>query len=155
MIELWLADSAEAVDRAVAQVLDLCRQCAFRPQRLDEVATAVREALRNAVEHGSPGRLEPPIRLTADGCDGSVVVEISDAGRGLRNVPPVPDLARQIEGLDPVAGWGFYLIRCFASEITCVRRDREGHTMRLRFDAATPATAVRPRLLGKADDVTE
>jgi serine/threonine-protein kinase RsbW len=155
MIELRLADTTDAIDRATARVLDLCGQCAFGKQRLDEVATAVTEALRNAVEHGNGGRAGPAVRLAASAQGATVTVEIRDPGEGLCHIPPVPDLGRQIRGRGPVSGWGFYLMRCFSSEIVSISRGTAGHTLRLRFDAAPPPAPVQPTILRGDDAVQE
>jgi serine/threonine-protein kinase RsbW len=150
MIDLRLENTPDAIEQAAARVRELGVECGFNPRRLDEVGTAVREALCNAREHGNRGSADPPVRLTAEARGGTVLVEIRDSGEGLRMTPPVPDLLRQIQGRGPVTGWGFFLVRCFASEVVSKRSRAAGHTLRLRFDAAPPAAPVEPAIEGES-----
>jgi anti-sigma regulatory factor (Ser/Thr protein kinase) len=145
--ELRLAGDTRSARRLSAFVLKLCVGRRFSAVRTEEVQTAVSEAFSNASRHGHAGRPELPIPVRAWEEGDALVVEVSDAGSGIREVPAVPDLSRKIAGQERPAGWGVYLMCSFATEVTFTCRRPAGHAVRLRFDSEAPVLPVVPRIL--------
>jgi len=143
-MELSLTGTDDAILRAARHVVELGGELGFPEERRNEIQTAVVEALTNAATHGNEDH-EAPVRLTANIEGGSLLVEILDAGSGLSEIPPLPDLERKLEGLDPPQGWGVYLMRSFASEIEYALDPERGHIVKLKFDEESPGTLVEPR----------
>jgi anti-sigma regulatory factor (Ser/Thr protein kinase) len=143
-MELSLPGSDDAILRAARHVAELCGDLDFTESRRNEVQTALVEALSNAAIHGN--RRKTPVRVRAELREGSLVVEVLDVGPGLPELPPLPDLAKKLEGKDPPGGWGLYLMRSFASEIRFLVDPDDGHVVRLRFEAESPPSPVEPRI---------
>jgi serine/threonine-protein kinase RsbW len=145
MINIPVGGHSRHFRSAVADLRAICVRCAFSRERCDEVLTAVHEALSNAVEHGSRDRRTGSIRMISRIEQGAVLVDIQDPGVGPVMVNPIPNLDAQIHGRERVAGWGLFLIRCFASEVVFTRGP-SGHTLHLRFGASAPPSPVEPIL---------
>ena len=112
---------AEAVD-----VLDLM------PSRLDDLRTAVAEAVMNAVEHGNAGRDDLPVEVRVTAGDDTVVVEVTDhgAGEALPDTVAEPDLDAKLRGEQSPRGWGLFLIRELIDDLQ-VHPNGAGHTISL------------------------
>lgn len=91
---------------------------------------AMTEVLNNIVEHGyagEPGMIEVVIRPLQDGLH----CVVTDRGRPMPGgLPPGGDLPEASKGNLPEGGFGWFLIRCLAQDITYVR---QGATNRLAF----------------------
>ena len=144
-MELSLPGTDDAILRAARHVVELAGELGFPEERRNEIQTAVVEALTNAAIHGNENHATP-VRLTAEIDGDSLRVEIVDAGSGLSEIPPLPDLERKLEGLDPPQGWGIYLMRSFASEIDYALDPERGHIVKLKFDEESPGALVEPRI---------
>jgi anti-sigma regulatory factor (Ser/Thr protein kinase) len=147
MAKFQLTGGEESIDRALRQVKKLSACLGFTAVRIQEVTTAVREALANAVQHGNRGRTTATVRFFAWEAQGALLVEIRDAGSGLERMPSAPDLGKQILGLEPVAGWGLHLMCTLASEVRFVHKGRAGHAV--RFEAQTPPHRVQPMIISE------
>jgi anti-sigma regulatory factor (Ser/Thr protein kinase) len=105
------------------QVSRAAGQCGLPGAQIDDFAIAVNEIMTNAVRHGGGcGKL----RLW---CDGQLLCEIADAGRGFpataymhRTSPPVPS---------PLGGMGLWLAQQVTAELA-IRSGTAGSTVRLR-----------------------
>ncbi|MFN3293601.1 MAG: ATP-binding protein [Gemmobacter sp.] len=91
---------------------------------------ALTEVLNNIVEHGyagEPGLIEVVIRPLQDGLH----CVVTDRGRPMPGgVPPGAELPAASGGDLPEGGFGWFLIRCLAQDITYVRH---GAANRLAF----------------------
>ena len=115
-----------------------------------EIKTAIIEAIYNAWCYGSGGSSELPIRIRAATEVDALVVEVEDQGPGITAIPPLPDLSRKIAGIEKATGWGIYLMRSYASEVTYIVGTGSGCTVRLRFAKSSPATPVEPGIVTKS-----
>jgi serine phosphatase RsbU (regulator of sigma subunit)/anti-sigma regulatory factor (Ser/Thr protein kinase) len=111
-----------AMDRVAEAVapLDLA------PDRLERLKTAVSEAAMNAIEHGSQGRPEVPIRVHVTATDEALRVRIADLGLG-GEIPlgtsEVPDLEAKLAGEQTPRGWGLFLIEQMVDELGVEQTD--------------------------------
>ncbi|HYM83071.1 MAG TPA: SpoIIE family protein phosphatase [Candidatus Dormibacteraeota bacterium] len=96
---------------AMERVTEAVGPLDLEPPRLERLRTAVSEATMNAIEYGSQGRPEVPVRVLVTASDRALVVRITDAGLG---GPPgqaeQPDLDAKLAGLQKPRGWGLFLI---------------------------------------------
>jgi serine phosphatase RsbU (regulator of sigma subunit)/anti-sigma regulatory factor (Ser/Thr protein kinase) len=111
-----------AMDRVAEAVapLDLA------PDRLERLKTAVSEAAMNAIEHGSQGRPEVPIRVHVTTTDESLRVRIADLGLGGAiplGTSEVPDLEAKLAGEQTPRGWGLFLIEQMVDEMGVEQTD--------------------------------
>jgi serine phosphatase RsbU (regulator of sigma subunit)/anti-sigma regulatory factor (Ser/Thr protein kinase) len=111
-----------AMDRVAEAVapLDLA------PDRLERLKTAVSEAAMNAIEHGSQGRPDVPIRVHVTATDESLRVRIADLGLGGAipvGTSEVPDLEAKLAGEQTPRGWGLFLIEQMVDEIGVEQTD--------------------------------
>ena len=119
----------------------------FSVVRAEEVRTAVSEAFSNALRHGHGGRPDLPILVRAWEDAEALMVEVQDGGRGIREVPSLPDLPRKMAGQERPSGWGVSLMRSFATEVTFMICRPTGHLVRLRFEPEAPNFPVSPTIL--------
>lgn len=147
MHELSLIGDERSEETVVRVVTELCRAAGFGPTRIQEVRTALSEAFSNAVNHGNSGNQQLPVAMRAWPDGSGIVVEIHDQGTGLREIPPIPDLSAKISGRDRPRGWGVFLLRTFASEVTFVVKHPAGYLVRMRFDVEAPEVPTLPILI--------
>ena len=116
--------TAQAADNAMNDVLLVLAEARCACGDLDEVRLALREALNNAVRHGS--RLDPRkrVQLTCryDGKNGLELV-VRDEGGGF-DPAKVPD-PTQPENLERFSGRGIYMIRQVMDKVEFRDRGRE------------------------------
>lgn len=142
--------SEPGVERDVAErVAAAAAPLGLAGERLEQLKTAVAEAVMNAVEHGNQGRAELPVAIrvsavaAADGTKG-IEVAVTDQG-GKRPIPEAeePDLDAKLAGLQAPRGWGLFLIRNMVDELRSTA-DGPRHTVHLVMRLAPPA-AAKPR----------
>ena len=139
MLDLTLNGSGDSLHAGIEAVAGLCRHSGFDEDRIDEVATALGEALTNAWQYGNSRRDELHIGLKAFRAQDSVIVEVKDSGNGFDVIPPFPDLAKKLAGEERPTGWGVFLMRVLASEVSFFTERGGMHRVRMRFDRARPA----------------
>lgn len=119
----------DAIERALEDIVTSLRQSRCACGDLDEVRLALREALNNAVRHGS--RLNPRKRIhvtcRCNPQDG-LWVRVRDEGGGF-NPAQVPDPTAP-ENLERFSGRGLYMIRKLMDEVQFRDRGREIHMRR-------------------------
>ncbi len=105
------------------------------PRRLDNLRTAVAEAVMNAVEHGNAGRADLTVSVRVAASDRDVVVEVTDQGAGdpLPDTVVEPDLDAKLRGAQSPRGWGLFLIRELLDDLQIQRTDG-GNTVSLVLD---------------------
>jgi anti-sigma regulatory factor (Ser/Thr protein kinase) len=115
----------ERVAAAVAK-LDL-----LPADRLEELKTAVAEAVMNAAEHGNRHRADLPVAVRVAASAAQLEVSITDQG-GDRPIPDAaePDLDAKLAGEQSPRGWGLFLIRNMVDELR-TSSDGAHHTIHL------------------------
>jgi serine phosphatase RsbU (regulator of sigma subunit)/anti-sigma regulatory factor (Ser/Thr protein kinase) len=117
---------------AMERVADTVGTIGVEPTRLDNLCTAVAEAVMNAVEHGNAGRADLPVDVRVMASDDAIVVKITDHGAG-EPVPDSlsePDLAAKLRGEQSPRGWGLFLIRELLDDLR-IEPNEVGHTVSL------------------------
>ncbi len=111
---------------AMDQVAEAVASLELPAERLERLKTAVSEAAMNAIEHGSQGRPEIPIRVHVTVTDESLRVRIADLGLG-GEIPlgtsEVPDLEAKLAGEQTPRGWGLFLIEQMVDELGVEQTD--------------------------------
>ena len=90
----------------------------FGAERVEDIKTAVSEAVLNAIEHGLSGNASETVLIRFfRGSDG-VRVTVSSKGRMFRFPADKPNIQEKIEGRSRPRGWGLYLIRELADRVS-------------------------------------
>ena len=129
VLELPAVSGFEKVAMAAAERLAL--DTGFSEDRAADLRIAIGEACANAIEHGARGTGEERIAIAFSVAADSVEVEVKDSGDGLAEKPPVPNLAKKLNGEDPSArGWGFHIIRNLVDEAS-IENEGSGAVVRM------------------------
>ncbi len=146
VIDEFSVPSETGNERTVIERLaDPIARLGIEPSRLERLKTAVAEAVMNAIEHGNKQRQDVPVdvRATTDG--EHIRISITDRGGGSELPDPeTPDLEAKLAGAQTPRGWGLFLIKNMADEMS-VSTDGKHHTVTLTFalkGAADEHTAV-------------
>ncbi len=103
----------------------------FSGERIEDIKTAVNEACLNAVEHaGGASAGEILVRLKAEP-DGALI-EVINRGKVPALPDTNPDIRKKIGGKERPRGWGVYLMKKLADEVTFASK-RGVTTVTLRF----------------------
>jgi len=99
-------------------------------EELNDIKTAVSEAVTNAIIHAYPDKIGT-VRITVQLFDGGVDIAIKDAGRG------IPDIKQAMEPLfttggDDRSGLGFTVMQSLMDKLRVVSRVGKGTTVRMR-----------------------
>ncbi len=115
---------------AMERVAEVVAPVGLPTARLERLKTAVSETAMNAIEYGSQGSPDVPVRIRVDRSPTSLEVRIADAGLGGAVPDPeeaeVPDLDAKLAGLQKPRGWGLFLIQQMVDRVEVVREgDRQ------------------------------
>ncbi len=123
----WSIASAPGNEReAIERVASIVEPLSLPPARLENLKTAVAEAVMNAMEHGNDYQLDKPVTLQVLACENALAVRICDAGGASSFAEPeLPDIEAKLAGLQSPRGWGLFLIEQLVDEM---RVTNEGHT---------------------------
>ncbi len=95
---------------AVAKLLGL------RPERIEDLKTAVAEACINAIEHGNRLNEKLSVGVILSASDDILEVKVIDDGKGIRSLPPRPNIDRKMHGEEDPRGMGMFLIQALVDE---------------------------------------
>jgi serine phosphatase RsbU (regulator of sigma subunit)/anti-sigma regulatory factor (Ser/Thr protein kinase) len=85
--------------------------------KLENLNTAVIEAVRNAIHHGNHNRPELPVTITIRNNDEKLSITVTDSGSDPLPEPPIPDLQAKLSGKQSPFGWGLFLIQQLVDEM--------------------------------------
>jgi serine/threonine-protein kinase RsbW len=109
----------------------MVRQLDLLPARLEQLRTAVAEAVLNAMEHGNQYRPGLPVAVRVVVSEEALMVRVIDQGvDGPIAHPPEPDLMAKLAGKQPARGWGLFLIKRLADDMRLISCEGE-HTVEL------------------------
>ncbi len=122
---------------AMERVAEVIRPLNLEAARLERLKTAISETAMNAIEYGSQGNPEVPVRVRVERHPDLLQVRIADAALGGAAPDPseaeVPDLDAKLAGLQKPRGWGLFLIQQMVDRVEIVRED-ERQTVVLTLD---------------------
>lgn len=128
----WAIDSQPGNEReAIERVRHALREVLLRPQRFEDLMTAVGEATMNAMEHGNGYQSGVPVQVEALVATSAVIVRITDQGGPFTLAEAQePDLEAKLLGLQSPRGWGLFLIERLVDEARVINQGDE-HTIAL------------------------
>ena len=99
----------EKIPRAAVEVV--ARKMGFAPERVEDLKTAISEAVGNAIEHGNQKSADARVLVELTVQPGALIMRVID--RGLQ---PIPDIAVERIFPDDNRGWGLQWIKDFTDE---------------------------------------
>ncbi|MEM7028041.1 MAG: ATP-binding protein [Chloroflexota bacterium] len=97
--------------KVISQIASLASQIAFPPAKIDDLRTALGEAIINAIEHGNGFLEECPVTILVEHSKQSLIIEVRDTAK-----VPIPKVPLTHLPRDDHRGWGLPLIQYLADE---------------------------------------
>jgi serine/threonine-protein kinase RsbW len=115
-VELRLPSRLGYEKVAMSTAASTAKLVGFRPERIEDLKTAVAEACINAIEHGNRlnEKLSVVVILSAD--DEVLEIKVMDDGKGMNALPTKPDIDRKMHGEEDPRGMGMFLIQALVDE---------------------------------------
>lgn len=118
----WSVASQPGNEReAMERVAEAVSSLSLPPERLNNLKTAVAEAVMNAMEHGNRYQADKMVDLQVFASASTVTIHISNPDDG-GLVPDLdaittPDLSAKLAGLQEPRGWGLFLIKSLVDDL--------------------------------------
>lgn len=106
---------------AMSTAAAVAKLMGFKDDRVDDLKTAVAEACINAIEHGNLLNEALSVGVVLSTVDDTLEVKVIDDGKGLKSLPPKPDIDRKIHGEEDPRGMGMFLIQALVDEAEWVK----------------------------------
>ena len=116
---------AMASSEAFAKILG------FSTERVEDLKTAIAEAVINAIQHGNKGRPEAVVTTILDFYNDAMHISVIDEGVGIQDIPPKPDINRIMTNLDSPIGFGLFLIQALSDTVELNADSSEGHCLKM------------------------
>jgi serine/threonine-protein kinase RsbW len=101
---------------AMSTAASVAKLMGFREDRIEDLKTAVAEACINAIEHGNRLNEGLSVGVVLSAGEDSLEVKVIDDGKGLKSLPPKPDIERKMHGEEDPRGMGMFLIQALVDE---------------------------------------
>jgi serine/threonine-protein kinase RsbW len=101
---------------AMSTAASVAKLMGFREDRIEDLKTAVAEACINAMEHGNRLNEGLQVGMLLSAGEDSLEVKVLDDGKGLKSLPPKPDIDKKIHGEEDPRGMGMFLIQALVDE---------------------------------------
>ncbi len=106
---------------AMSTAAAVAKLMGFKEDRIEDLKTAVAEACINAIEHGNRLNESLSVGVVLSAGGDSLEVKVIDDGKGLRTLPPKPNIDRKIHGEEDPRGMGMFLIQALVDEAEWVK----------------------------------
>jgi serine/threonine-protein kinase RsbW len=106
---------------AMSTAAAVAKLMGFPDARIEDLKTAVAEACINAIEHGNLLNEALSVGVVLSTVDDTLEVKVIDDGKGLKTLPPKPDIDRKIHGEEDPRGMGMFLIQALVDEAEWVK----------------------------------
>jgi len=103
----------------------------FVPEKVEDLKTAVSEAILNAMEHGNRSRPDTRVMVTMNYEGDTFTVSVVDKGEGIEEFPEDHNIDEKIENLQTPRGLGIFLIKRLVDDVEFNKLTDEGHTVRM------------------------
>lgn len=101
---------------AMSTAAAVAKLVGLRPERIEDLKTAVAEACINAIEHGNRLNEKLSVGVVLSSSDDVLEVKVIDDGKGIRSLPPKPNIDRKMHGEEDPRGMGMFLIQALVDE---------------------------------------
>ncbi len=101
---------------AMSTAASVAKLMGFRPERIEDLKTAIAEACINAIEHGNRLNEKLSVGVVLSAGTDALEVKVMDDGKGMKNQPTKPDIDRKMHGEEDPRGMGMFLIQALVDE---------------------------------------
>jgi serine/threonine-protein kinase RsbW len=101
---------------AMSTAAAVAKLVGLRPDRIEDLKTAVAEACINAIEHGNRLNEKLSVGVILSASDDILEVKVIDDGQGMKTHPAKPDIDRKMLGQEDPRGMGMFLIQALVDE---------------------------------------
>lgn len=101
---------------AMSTAAAVAKLVGLRPDRIEDLKTAVAEACINAIEHGNRLNEKLSVGVILSASDDVLEVKVIDDGKGMKTHPAKPDIDRKMHGQEDPRGMGMFLIQALVDE---------------------------------------
>lgn len=105
----------------------------FGPERIEDLKSAVAEAILNAMEHGNKCSPDKRVIVSMNYHDEVFSVTVMDEGEGIEQLPEDPDIEKKLENLKTPRGLGIFLIKQLVDQVEFNKLTSEGHMVRMEI----------------------
>jgi serine/threonine-protein kinase RsbW len=105
----------------------------FLPERIEDLKTAVSEAILNAMEHGNRSSPDARVMVTMNYEGDTFTVSVVDKGEGIEEFPEEHKIEEKIENLQTPRGLGIFLIKQLVDDVEFNKLTDKGHTVRMEI----------------------
>ncbi len=131
MIEISLPSELGYEKVATSAIATLARPMGFSQERLDDLKTALSEAVLNAIEHGNGLHAQLRVQIIALTEHSVLTLKIIDQG-----LQPLPSLSLVRQERADHRGWGLVLMKSLVDEVKAVVRPGRNE-LQLKFYVAS------------------
>ena len=101
---------------AMGTAAEVAKLMGFSDDRVEDIKTAVAEACINAMEHGNRLNEGLSVGIVLSAGKDALEVKVIDDGKGMKTLPPKPDMDRKMHGEEDPRGMGMFLIQALVDE---------------------------------------
>jgi serine/threonine-protein kinase RsbW len=101
---------------AMGTAAEVAKLMGFSDDRVEDIKTAVAEACINAMEHGNRLNEGLSVGIVLSAGKDALEVKVIDDGKGMKTLPPKPDMDRKMHGEEDSRGMGMFLIQALVDE---------------------------------------
>jgi anti-sigma regulatory factor (Ser/Thr protein kinase) len=83
------------------------------------------------MKYGNKGQTDARVIVLMYYDDDAFQVEVWDKGNGIAQFPNDPDIDRIINNLDPIFGFGLFLIKNLVDKVEFNKIDSQGHVVKM------------------------
>jgi serine/threonine-protein kinase RsbW len=103
----------------------------FRPERIEDLKTAVAEACINAMQHGNRNNPDSRVVVRMQYSGGEFVVTVADKGDGIDQIPDDPDIEKLIASNEDPTGFGLFLIKNLVDQVEFIKLTDQQHIVKM------------------------
>jgi serine/threonine-protein kinase RsbW len=103
----------------------------FHVSRVEDLRTAVSEAIINAMEHAHKFNAKTKVVVGLTIGEDSLLVDVADQGNGMPESVVTPDITSKFEGEQGPRGWGMFLIKSLMDEVHFNVNSEQGNLTRM------------------------
>lgn len=118
---------------AMATAHAVARKMGLPEKRINDLNTALAEAIINAMEHGNKMNPQLQVIVTFTQAVGKLIVSIRDQGKGFSPSQDTekPNIEDKLAGVSSPRGWGWFLIESLVDEVEVNPAPEGGTVIRL------------------------
>jgi serine/threonine-protein kinase RsbW len=118
VVEIYIPSELGYEKIPMAAAATVAQRMGFSPDRIEDLKTAISEAVTNAIEHGNQSNVEIKVLVELTIQDNALTLNVVDQGR-----QPIPAISgERPDRPGHEGGWGMFLIKQLMDEVAVVAR---------------------------------